>query len=127
VVEKSVVSGLKVDEIGKQSVTLAELQQLTAAGEPVVLLDVRTDRSIELSDKQAKNAVRLRPEFVVATANKLKLPKDSWLIAYCACSNEATSGRVAQDLRQAGWTKARALIGGWDAWLEAGLPVEPRQ
>jgi 3-mercaptopyruvate sulfurtransferase SseA len=33
---------------------------------------------------------------------------------------------VAQELRQAGWNKARALIGGWKAWQEAKLPVEPR-
>jgi len=33
---------------------------------------------------------------------------------------------VAQELRQAGWKKARALTGGWTAWREAGLPVETR-
>jgi len=33
---------------------------------------------------------------------------------------------VAQELRQAGWKKARALTGGWAAWREAGLPVEPK-
>jgi 3-mercaptopyruvate sulfurtransferase SseA len=33
---------------------------------------------------------------------------------------------VARELKQAGWTKARALIGGWVAWQEAGLPVEPK-
>ena len=33
---------------------------------------------------------------------------------------------MAQELRQAGWKKARALTGGWAAWQEAGLPVEAR-
>jgi len=33
---------------------------------------------------------------------------------------------VAQELRQAGWKKARALTGGWAAWREAGLPLEAR-
>jgi 3-mercaptopyruvate sulfurtransferase SseA len=33
---------------------------------------------------------------------------------------------VAQELRQAGWNRARALIGGWTAWQEANLPVERR-
>ncbi|HWF87729.1 MAG TPA: rhodanese-like domain-containing protein [Pyrinomonadaceae bacterium] len=33
---------------------------------------------------------------------------------------------MAQELRQAGWTKARALIGGWDGWQAANLPVEPK-
>ena len=31
---------------------------------------------------------------------------------------------MAQELRQAGWTKARALVGGWHTWQVAGLPVE---
>jgi 3-mercaptopyruvate sulfurtransferase SseA len=34
---------------------------------------------------------------------------------------------VAQELRQAGWSKTRALVGGWNAWQEANLPVEPKQ
>jgi 3-mercaptopyruvate sulfurtransferase SseA len=33
---------------------------------------------------------------------------------------------VAQELRQAGWKKARALAGGWEAWQAAGMPVEPK-
>jgi len=33
---------------------------------------------------------------------------------------------VARELQQAGWPKARALVGGWKAWLDAGMPVEPK-
>jgi hypothetical protein len=29
-------------------------------------------------------------------------------------------------LRKAGWMGARALVGGWKAYLERGLPVEER-
>jgi rhodanese-related sulfurtransferase len=32
---------------------------------------------------------------------------------------------VVRELRKAGWKNARALVGGWDAWQAAGLPVEP--
>jgi 3-mercaptopyruvate sulfurtransferase SseA len=28
-------------------------------------------------------------------------------------------------LQRAGWAKARALVGGWTAWLMSGRPVEP--
>jgi len=34
---------------------------------------------------------------------------------------------VARELRDAGWPDARALVGGWSAWLDAGLPVEPKE
>jgi 3-mercaptopyruvate sulfurtransferase SseA len=30
---------------------------------------------------------------------------------------------VARELRKAGWPKAVALTGGWQAWIDAGLPV----
>jgi hypothetical protein len=33
---------------------------------------------------------------------------------------------VVLELRKAGWTQARALVGGWAAWQEAGLPIEPK-
>ncbi len=33
---------------------------------------------------------------------------------------------MARDLQRAGWLHARALVGGWEAWQGAELPVEPR-
>jgi NhaP-type Na+/H+ or K+/H+ antiporter len=70
--------------VGTQSISLEELAQLQKAGEPVIILDVRTERSRETSDYQAQGSVRVVPENVVAQANKLNLRKDAWLIAYCA-------------------------------------------
>jgi len=70
--------------VGKQSITLEELDQLQNSGENVILLDVRTERSLETSDSQAEGSIRMPPENVVQQARKLKLPNDAWLIAYCA-------------------------------------------
>lgn len=70
--------------IPSQIITLDDLQKLKNGGKPVVLLDVRTDRSLENSDIQAEGAVRLVPEQVAERARELKLRKDAWLIAYCA-------------------------------------------
>jgi len=70
--------------LGTQSITIEELDQLHKSGEPVILLDVRTERSRDTSDSQAKGSMRMPPEHVVAQANQLKLPKEAWLIAYCA-------------------------------------------
>ena len=49
-----------------------------------MILDVRTERSLEESDTQAKGAVRLAPDDVVHEARKLGLDPEAWLIAYCA-------------------------------------------
>ena len=70
--------------VGKQTITLEELDQLQNLGEKVILLDVRTERSRETSDSQAEGSIRMPPENVVQQARQLKLPKDAWLIAYCA-------------------------------------------
>ena len=70
--------------VGTQSVTLDELDQLQKSGDPVVLLDVRTDRSRDTSDEQAGGSVRVPPDDTVSQARKLNLPKEAWLIAYCA-------------------------------------------
>lgn len=71
-------------EVGSQIITLKELDLLQKSGESVILLDVRTERSTEGSDTMAQGAVRMPPEHVVDQARELKLPKEAWLIAYCA-------------------------------------------
>jgi sodium/hydrogen antiporter len=70
-------------QIGAQSISIDEVRKLLEANEPVTILDVRTERSIEDSDKQIEGAVRLVPDNVVQRAKDLGLRKDAWLIAYC--------------------------------------------
>ena len=70
--------------VGAQTITLEELDRLQRLREEVILLDVRTERSRDTSDFQAQGSVRMPPEDVVAQARELKLPKEAWLIAYCA-------------------------------------------
>lgn len=64
-------------------ISLAELRRLQAAGEPVVLLDVRTERTYGASDQQPHGAVRLPPDHVAERAAELGLPRPSWLVAVC--------------------------------------------
>jgi NhaP-type Na+/H+ or K+/H+ antiporter len=71
-------------EVGGQIISLDELERLQKSGEQVILLDVRTERSIETSESMAQGAVRMPPERVVDQARKRQLPKEAWLIAYCA-------------------------------------------
>ena len=44
-----------------------------------------------------------------------KLPKDSWLVCYCACPH-AESGQLAQKLRSAGFNKVTVLDEGLGVW-----------
>ena len=49
-----------------------------------MILDVRTERSLEGAEHTAKSAVRLPPDHVVERAKELGLSKEAWLNAYCA-------------------------------------------
>jgi NhaP-type Na+/H+ or K+/H+ antiporter len=104
----------------------AELSSLLAAGAPVIPLDVRRDDARAESSLQAAGSRRVAPQLAVADARRLGLPADAWLAAYCTCPNEETSARVTRDLQRAGFSRARALVGGFDAWRAAGLPLEPK-
>jgi NhaP-type Na+/H+ or K+/H+ antiporter len=70
--------------VGSQSISMDELRRLWQSKEPVVILDVRTERSIEDSPLQAAAAIRLPPDNVVERAKELGLDKNAWLVAYCA-------------------------------------------
>jgi NhaP-type Na+/H+ or K+/H+ antiporter len=70
--------------VGSQIINLEELDRLQQAGEQVILLDVRTERSRGTSDSHAKGSVRMPPENVVIQAREKNLSKDAWLVAYCA-------------------------------------------
>lgn len=72
------------DESSSERLSIDEVLRLKQSDEPVVILDVRTERSLETSNSQIERAVRLPPEHVVARARELNLPKHAWLIAYCA-------------------------------------------
>ena len=71
-------------DIGAQSISIAELRQLWNAKEPVTILDVRTERSIQDEVNQVKSAIRMPPDHVVERAKELGLKQEQWLIAYCA-------------------------------------------
>jgi len=65
-------------------ITLEEVRQLKRDGAQVILLDSRSERSYEGSDLQARGSIRLVPDRVETWARTLGLPRDAWLIAYCA-------------------------------------------
>jgi len=64
--------------------TLDDIARLRAAGEEVVVLDVRTDKAYGSAATRAAGAVRIPPDRVVESAASLALPRNAWLAAYCA-------------------------------------------
>lgn len=56
-----------------------------------------------------------------------EVPKDKHIVIYCSCAAEHTSARAVQTLTEKGYTNAYALIGGTQAWHNAGYPMEKSQ
>jgi hypothetical protein len=68
-----------------ERIDVAGLRRLQESGEPVLILDARTARALEESDQTAQGSVRIVPDQPTAPqAERLQLPRDAWLIAYCA-------------------------------------------
>jgi NhaP-type Na+/H+ or K+/H+ antiporter len=66
-----------------ERISLEELKTLRDQGEPVVVADVRTERSYRDDALQATGAVRLSPEEAVQRARELRLPQDATIALYC--------------------------------------------
>ena len=69
-------------EVGTQRISIKELQQLWRANEPVTILDVRRQRTLEGETAKAKDAVRMPPNHVLERAKEHGLKKEIWLVAY---------------------------------------------
>lgn len=52
------------------------------------------------------------------------LPKDKKVIIYCSCGGEGTSISLAYHMNQALIGNTYALVGGTQAWKDAGYPME---
>lgn len=52
------------------------------------------------------------------------LPKDKNILIYCSCATEATSAALAFQINQKGIANTYAIIGGTNAWHQAGYPME---
>lgn len=71
---------------------------------------------------QIPGSVRYNGE-QIEMAEHLPFSKDEHVVLYCGSGNSCS--RVAQTLREKGYIHAEALEGGYAAWKDAGLPLEP--
>lgn len=82
-------------------------------------LDVRKHPGKE----QIRGALRYDPKILLSASKlTLPLPHDGRIVVYADDEEEAE--RVAARLRDEGYAKAAVLEGGFEAYREAGLPVE---
>ncbi|MBI3697689.1 MAG: VTT domain-containing protein [Acidobacteria bacterium] len=103
-------------------ITPEELMRKLEAGEDVVVADLRHPLDFEADAVKVPGALRLLPEEL--DRRHPEIPRDRDVVLYCSCPNEATSARVALELRRHGVTRVRPLTGGFEAWRAGGFPLE---
>jgi membrane protein DedA with SNARE-associated domain/rhodanese-related sulfurtransferase len=110
-----------IRQLKMDRVTVQELRDLVRAGEPTTVVDVRSPMSQSVTG-------RIPGAITVDVTNMrldlLAISPTNEVIVYCACPNEASAVKVAQALKQRGFRRVRPLIGGIDAWIDAGHDVE---
>ena len=103
-------------------ITVDELHQLQEAGEQPIILDLRSSAELEQDPSVIRGALHMTMDEVERREGEI--PRDREIILYCSCPNEASSARVALQLRRTGITRVRPLLGGIDAWRERNYPME---
>lgn len=103
-------------------ISVDELYQLMDQGESPLIVDVRSPTARSMEPRYIPGAVHLPLHGFEQHIQEM--PRDRDIILYCACPNEASAARVAKTLIDNGFVRVRPLLGGLDAWLAAGHPVE---
>jgi rhodanese-related sulfurtransferase len=113
----------KAESVDEERITVDELKAKFARNEQVLIIDVR-GADYDTSQTKIKGAIRIAPGDIESRLKEI--PRDKEVITYCACSTDGGSVKAARLLRSNGFTRARALKGGWNAWNEAGGAVESK-
>ncbi|HEX5962915.1 MAG TPA: cation:proton antiporter [Gemmatimonadales bacterium] len=67
-----------------ERITIEEMRRLQQAGDPVIVADVRTDRTYQQDNLRAQAAIRLPPDDAVRRARELGLDHHGTVVLYCA-------------------------------------------
>jgi rhodanese-related sulfurtransferase len=113
---RAFIQQLRMDRVG-----VDELKRMQDENRVRVILDVRS----EIVQKASGRIPGARPVDMMKIAEGLAgVERDGEVVVYCACPNEASAVKVAEQLRKLGFKRVRPLEGGIDAWIDAGHDVE---
>lgn len=103
-------------------ITVSEVKASLDRGERPFIVDLRHMLEFVVDPRTVPTAVRISPDEL--PARNAEIPRDRDIILYCTCPSEATSAKVAMDLKKIGISKVRPLQGGLKAWQDEGYPMD---
>ena len=102
--------------------TVQELKEAIDRGERPFVVDLRHKLEFLVNPRTVSTAVRIAPDEL--SLRQAEVPRDREVVLYCTCPSEATSAKVAMDLKKIGIIKVRPLLGGLKAWEDEGYPMD---
>ena len=94
--------------------------ELTEAGDSVILIDVRDEPDYE--EEHLPNAVSLPRGYLELDIDEVAPDEDKHIVTYCGGGTRATLS--AHTLRNMGYENVSVLTGGFRGWKASGLPTE---
>ena len=110
-------------QLKMQRITVEAMADLIDRGEGPVVVDVRSASA--LPQPRIPGALHVHGDVLPAELDAVS--RDALVVVYCACPNEASAVMVAQKLARRGFRNVLPLLGGIDAWEQAGRAVEHAQ
>jgi len=107
------------DELG---ITADELKSRMKRGAQLFFVDDRHHQDWDWAVLKVRGALRVNDDEVEKHLEQI--PRDHTIIVYSSCPGDERSTYTAKLLKQLGRNDVHFLIGGFDAYCEAGLPVE---
>ena len=103
-------------------ISVGEVKAALDRGDRPFIVDLRHMLEFVVDPRTVPTAVRISPDEL--PARNAEIPRDRDIVLYCTCPSEATSAKVAMDLKKIGITKVRPLQGGLKAWQDQGYPMD---
>jgi rhodanese-related sulfurtransferase len=110
-------------------ISVEELKTKIAKNQPVLIVDVRSPEGFANSTTTVKGSYHFKVrklKYRLQYAPFRDIPRNTEIVTYCACPKDEASIAAAQILQESGFTRVRVLQGGWNEWLKANGPVQPR-
>ena len=101
------------------------LKRRLDAGDDVTIVDLRTALDVAATPYAIPGSRWLAADAI--DEHEVELLRSRDVVLYCASPNDATSARVALQLKHKGISRVRPLEGGLAAWMALNLPVRTVQ
>ena len=112
-----------IKKLAQARITVDDLYRAMCDEPAPVVFDIRSDEKRKLDPYIIPGALFADERQLAQIVETY--PLDRKLVIYCSCPNEVSAAWMAKQLTDAGFSDVLPLLGGIDAWRDAGRALEP--